>query len=99
MKTNLTSPRFDLARIYFLNVRDIYEQYYALANVIAKRIRKGLQVDVNVLAESSALSSLASKLNLYSCKHDGVRCVEHGDMVALAQYVIEEANEIISFES
>lgn len=99
MKTIKHSERFDLARIYALNVRDIYDMYIAQSRVVAKRIKLGKSVDVAHLAKSSMLEKLAYKLNAYSMGYDSVRCVESGDMLALAQMVITEANEIISFES
>lgn len=99
MKNIRKSERFDLARIYAFNVHEIYEMYMAQARVIAKRIRLGKPVEVNHLAASSMLEKLAYKLNACSLGYDSVRCVEGGDMVALAQMVIDEANDIISFES
>ena len=96
--SSIRSERFDLARIYFLNVREFYNIFVALANCIAKRMRLNKEISIDVLASSRALSVLASKLNNYSLLYDGIKCVESGDMIYLAQYVINEAREIVDFD-
>lgn len=89
------SDRFYNVAIYCRNIRPIYDMYFAQANCIAKRIMKNQPVCVNRLASSSMLKSLARKLNQY-CKQMGEpNCVESGDMVSLAELVINEANDII----
>lgn len=98
-KSSIRSERFDLARIYFLNVREIYDIFAAQANCIAIRMRLNKEVSLDVLASSRSLSVLASKLNNYSLLYDGIKCVEPGDMVYLAQYVIDEAREIVEFDA
>lgn len=87
------SPRFDLARIYALNVKDIYDLLTANARAIAKRMLKGQKFTAEKLATSAGVRALMVKLNNYSQKYDGVRCVEDGDLVNLAAFVIEEAEE------
>lgn len=98
MKKMRFAERFDLARIYCLNVREIYDIYMTCARCIAKRIRLNKPVEVATLADSGMIANLANKLNLYSGKYDNCRCVENGNYLELAQLVISEAQEIISFE-
>ena len=98
MKKMRFVERFDLARIYCLNVREIYDIYMICARCIAKRIRLNKPVEVATLAASGMIANLANKLNLYSGKYDNCRCVENGNYSALAAMVIDKAQEIISFE-
>lgn len=98
MKKMRFAERFDLARIYCLNVREIYDIYMICARCIAKRIKLNKPVEVATLADSGMIANLANKLNLYSGKYDNCRCVERGNYPELAQLVISEAQEIISFE-
>lgn len=89
------SNRFYCAEIYCLNVRPIYDMYRAQANCIAKRLLKNQPVCANRLATSSMLKSLAKKLNQYCKQNNEPNCIESGDMISLAELVINEANEII----
>lgn len=98
MKKMRFAERFDLARIYCLNVREIYDIYMTCARCIAKRIKLNKPVEVATLADSGMIANLANKLNLYSGKYDNCRCVEDGNYPALAAMVIDEAQEIILFE-
>ena len=98
MKKMRFVERFDLARIYCLNVCEIYDIYMICARCIAKRIRLNKPVEVATLAASGMIANLANKLNLYSGKYDNCRCVENGNYSALAAMVIDQAQEIISFE-
>ena len=98
MKQMRFAERFELARICCLNVREIYDIYMICARCIAKRIRLNKPVEVATLADSRMIANLANKLNLYTGKYDNCRCVERGNYPALAAMVINEANEIISFE-
>lgn len=92
------SPRFDLARIYALNVKELYELLSTDARCVAARIERGAEVSRETLAKSSMIRTLASRINLYSGKYDNVRCVERGDFCELADFVIEEAQEIIEWK-
>lgn len=93
------SPRFDLARIYALNVKECYDLFVADAKCIAKRIKKEKPVEAEHLAKSAMIEVLAARLNLYCAKMDGVRCVERGDYKELARLVITEAKEIIKYNT
>lgn len=88
------SSRNDLIHLYLLNVEDIYYPFRASAKCVAKRIAKGAPINVETLANSSSVRNLQTKLNLYSLKHDGVKCVECGDRELIAKEIIEEAKEI-----
>lgn len=89
-----TSTRSDLIRVYLLNVEDIYYQFRACASSVAKRMKRGLFVDIKTLADSESIKSLQRKLNLYSLKYEGIKCAESGDRETIATEVIEEAEEI-----
>lgn len=90
------SERNDLIHVYLLNVQDngIYEQFQAAARCILKRKRLGKPVTAEHLAESEMVKSLSSKLNLFSVKTDGVRIVESGDRIMVAEEIIQEADEM-----
>ena len=96
MNTKKHSERNDLIHVYLLNVQEygIYEQFQAAARCILKRKRLGKPVTAEHLAESEMVKSLSSKLNLFSMKADGVRIVESGDRMMVAEQIIEEAKEM-----
>ena len=94
MNTKKHSERNDLIPIYLRNVWEIYEQYMAAARVVKKR--RGLPKKDNdvELKDSEMVKSLSRRLNLYSLKYDGIRCVEEGDYEIVAQCIEEEADEL-----
>lgn len=96
METKKHSERNDLIHVYLLNVQEygIYEQFQAAARCILKRKRLGKPVTAEHLAESQMVKSLSSKLNLFSMKADGVRIVESGDHIMVAEEIIQEADEL-----
>lgn len=84
--------------IYALNIREHYDIISALTKSIEKKIKKGIEPSIDILASCSTMANLVRMICRYAAKYKETFTPEEKQQGKreIAEYIIETAKENIA---